>query len=69
MSFEADLGRLQKIVADLETDGLPLDQALALFEEGVARLRGVNAELSRAEAQVKVLLEREDGTFDLAALG
>lgn len=69
MSFEADLDRLQQIVTELETDGLPLEQALALFEEGVARLRGATAELSRADAQVQVLLEREDGTFDLAALG
>ena len=69
MPFEADLDRLQAIVAELESDELALDRALELFEEGVARLRAAGAELARAESQVQRLVEREDGSFELAALG
>lgn len=68
MSFEATLTRLQEIVDELEHDELELDRALTLFEEGVSRLRDASADLSRAEAQVKLLVEKTDGTFELPAL-
>ena len=68
MTFEDTLTRLQEIVGELEQDGLELDRALALFEEGVARLRDANGELARAEAQVKLLVERTDGSFELPEL-
>ncbi len=68
MSFEATLTRLQEIVDELEHDELELDRALTLFEEGVSRLRDASADLSRAEAQVRLLVERTDGTFELPAL-
>jgi len=69
VSFEQSLARLEEIVAELDGDGLDLDAALALFEEGVERLRAASAELARAEAQVKQLVERADGTFELGAFG
>jgi exodeoxyribonuclease VII small subunit len=69
VTFETSLARLEEIVGELEGDGLELDQALRLFEEGVERLREASAELARAEAQVKLLVERTDGTFDLPDLG
>ena len=68
MTFEDTLTRLQEIVGELEQDGLELDRALALFEEGVARLREANGELARAEAQVRLLVEKTDGSFELPAL-
>ncbi len=68
MSFEATLTRLQEIVDELEHDELELDRALTLFEEGVSRLRDASTDLSRAEAQVRLLVERTDGTFELRAL-
>ena len=68
MSFEATLTRLQEIVDELEHDELELDRALTLFEEGVSRLRDASADLSRAEAQVRLLVERTDGAFELPPL-
>jgi exodeoxyribonuclease VII small subunit len=65
MAFEQDLTRLEEIVASLESDELTLDGALALFQEGVERLRGAAGELARVEAQVKLLVEQSDGTFSL----
>ena len=69
MTFEESLARLEAIVEELDGDGLDLDRALALFEEGVERLRAASAELARATAQVKLLVERADGTFDLEDFG
>jgi exodeoxyribonuclease VII small subunit len=69
MTFDADLARLEAIVAELEQSDVPLDRALALFEEGVARVRSASEQLSRAEAQVQQLVEQPDGTFRLGPLG
>ncbi len=68
MSFEARLQRLEEIVSELEGDTLDLARSLALFEEGIACLRDATAELSRAEAQVQRLVEKDDGTFEVTDL-
>lgn len=69
MTVEKDLARLDAIVAELERADLPLDRALTLFEEGVARVRSASEQLTRTEAQVQQLLEQTDGTFRLDPLG
>ena len=65
MTFEENIARLEDIVTELGADGLELERALRLFEEGVERLRSATTELSRVEQQVKLLVERTDGTFEL----
>ncbi len=69
MTFEETLDRLHVIVADLEGDDLQLDRALALFEEGVERLRAAAGELARAEARVQQLVETAGGELALADFG
>jgi exodeoxyribonuclease VII small subunit len=64
MSYEARVERLQEIVADLEGDSLPLDEALRLFEEGIEILRLASEELTSAEGRVKLLIERAEGVFE-----
>lgn len=66
VSYEEDLARIEKIVAELERDDVELERALALFEEGVERLRSAAAALERAEGRVRLLVERGDGGFELA---
>jgi exodeoxyribonuclease VII small subunit len=68
MTFEEDLARLEAIASELDRDGVTLDEALKLFEEGVTRLRRASAALSKAEAQVAVLVEQIDGAFTLRPL-
>ena len=68
MSFEEDVARLEAIAVELEGDGVSLDRALQLFEEGVTRLRRAAAELGRAQSQVSLLVERVDGAFALRPL-
>lgn len=65
VAFEVRLERLEAIVAELGDDGVPLDRALALFEEGLAQLKAASGELERAEATLKQLVEQADGSFDL----
>jgi exodeoxyribonuclease VII small subunit len=64
MSFESSVERLEEIVRALEAEELPLERALELFEEGVARLREATTELTRVETAVKVLRERADGLLE-----
>jgi exodeoxyribonuclease VII small subunit len=68
VSFEDDVERLEAIAAELEGEGVTLDRALKLFEEGVKRLRRASTELGRAETQVAQLVEQVNGTFALRAL-
>ncbi|MFL5579635.1 MAG: exodeoxyribonuclease VII small subunit [Gemmatimonadaceae bacterium] len=65
MTFEENLARLEEIVAELEAEGLDLDRALKLFEEGVERLRDASASLSSAESRVRELVEEAEGTFSV----
>jgi exodeoxyribonuclease VII small subunit len=58
-----DLRRLEEIVRLLESEEPDLDAALALFEEGVARLREARGRLERAELTVQKVLEEADGTL------
>jgi exodeoxyribonuclease VII small subunit len=68
-SLQADLERLEQIVRSLEQEDLDLDRALALFEEGVARLRDARTRLGDAELRLKQLREAADGSVDAADLG
>ena len=62
-SLAGDLKRLEEIVRQLEQNDGDLDRSLALFEEGVARLRTARERLGQAEARVKKVLEDAQGTL------
>jgi exodeoxyribonuclease VII small subunit len=63
-----ELERLEEIVRRLESDEVELDAALALFEEGVARLRAARERLVAAELQVQAVLEEAGGDLRTADL-
>jgi exodeoxyribonuclease VII small subunit len=54
MPLEKMLERLDEIAVKLDSD-LPLDEALALYEEGVGLIKESNRLISEAEAKIKVL--------------
>ncbi len=65
MSFEQTLARLEQIASSLDRDDLPLEEALRLFEEGIAKLREANAALGEAEGKVQRLIEGASGVLFL----
>ncbi|MFM2140446.1 MAG: exodeoxyribonuclease small subunit [Gemmatimonadota bacterium] len=65
MSFEQTLARLEQIASSLDRDDLPLEEALRLFEEGIAKLREANAALGEAEGTVQRLIEDAAGVLKL----
>lgn len=56
--FEECLERLEKIVDQLERGDIPLEQALALFEEGMKLSHSCRSELETAEGKVEILLKQ-----------
>lgn len=55
-SLEARLKRLDEILAKMESDDVALEDAMKLFEEGVAHVREAERVLSTAELRVEELL-------------
>ena len=66
LTFEASMERLEEILGCLEEGSAPLDQALKLYEEGVALVRVCSEKLETAEQRVKMLQMSPDGTATLA---
>jgi exodeoxyribonuclease VII small subunit len=56
--FESALAALNQLVEKLEKGGLPLEESLRDFEQGVALTRQCQKALQQAEQKVKILLEK-----------
>lgn len=59
-SFERDLKRLEEISALLESDTLGLEDALNLYEEGIALSRNCISALKKAELRITELKKNLD---------
>jgi len=62
LTFEQMLVRLDEIVRLLERSDTPLEDSLALYEEGTGLLRKCNMLLLTAEQKVIKLQKSEDGS-------
>ena len=60
MSFEQSLDRLEEIVRHLEKGDLPLNDSLALYEEGTALIAACSKQLDEAEQKVVKLRKGPD---------
>ncbi len=63
-SFEKDLERLESIVAALEEGGVPLEESLRQFEEGVRLARKCEEVLKSAEKRIELLLKNREGELE-----
>lgn len=62
LTFEEAMARLEEIVSTLERGDSPLEEALALFEEGAGLMKRCAADLDKAEQKVAKLFPGPDGT-------
>ena len=60
MSVEQSLDRLEEIVRHLEKGDLPLNDSLALYEEGTALIAACSKQLDEAEQKVVKLRKGPD---------
>lgn len=67
-NLQDELRRLEEIVRELEGRELDLDRAVALFEEGVGRLRVAREQLAAVETKVQKVLESAAGELKLVDL-
>lgn len=56
-SFEENFARIEGLVMNLEQAGLPLDQALSCYEEGIRLIKECQKALSEAEQKIVILNE------------
>jgi exodeoxyribonuclease VII small subunit len=64
LGFDDALAELQRTVAELEAGGQPLEQAIALYERGVALQARCEKLLGDAELRVQQLVARAGGAFE-----
>lgn len=55
LTFEQSLGELESLVRKLEDGQLDMDEALAAYEQGLARLKRCHSLLAAAEQKVQQL--------------
>jgi exodeoxyribonuclease VII small subunit len=62
--FEERLDRLEELAQKIKEPDLPLEDAVAVFEEGIKLSKGLEHDLAKIQGKVEILLgtsEGEDG--------
>ena len=67
-TLEARITAIESIAGRLESDRLELDDALQLFEQGVAQLKEVERILATAELRVERAIAEADGSVVVEAI-
>ncbi len=57
--FEQALGRLSEVLKELESDEVPLDKAIALYEEGMKLSKMCSKKLEEAELRIEQVTRKE----------
>jgi exodeoxyribonuclease VII small subunit len=65
LTFEKALERLEKIVEQMESAELPLDEVLKKYEEGTDLVKFCSTKLEEAEKKVEILTKKKDGSPQL----
>jgi exodeoxyribonuclease VII small subunit len=65
IDFEKSMQELERIVDDLESGQLTLDESISAFERGIELSKLCQKRLEAAEERVKKVLEKAGGDIDL----
>jgi exodeoxyribonuclease VII small subunit len=69
IKFEKAMERLERIVEDLESGNMPLEDALKKYEEGVNLSRTCTKKIEQAETKIEVLTRTLNETASSDELG
>ncbi|MFO8030520.1 MAG: exodeoxyribonuclease VII small subunit [Cyclonatronaceae bacterium] len=58
--FEHALGRLSEVLKELESDDVPLEKAIALYEEGMKLSKLCSKKLEEAELRIVQVTSKEN---------
>jgi exodeoxyribonuclease VII small subunit len=64
IKFEEALKKLEKIVSELETGDMPLDESLSKYEEGIKLSKICSRQLEAAKSKVEMLM-KSGNKFDI----
>lgn len=65
MNLEQELKQLEAIAKKLESDELPLDEAIALFEGGVKLATSIRTALNEAKIRIETVVEKSRDSFTI----
>ena len=65
LNFEEAMTKLEKIVEELESGELTLEDSVKSFEKGIELSKLCRKKLENAENRVKKIVEKTGGEFDL----
>lgn len=65
MNLEQELKQLEDIAKKLESDELPLDKAITLFEGGVALATSIRTALNEAKIRIETVVENSHDSFTI----
>lgn len=57
--FEGALQRMAQVLKELESDDVPLDKAIALYEEGMSLSKTCSRKLEEAEIRIDQVTRKE----------
>jgi exodeoxyribonuclease VII small subunit len=63
-SFEEHLQRLEKLGEQIKRNDIPLDEALAAFEEGIRLARTLEKILEKIENRIEILMNSTEAAVD-----
>jgi len=69
LNFEEKMGRLEEIVRILEAGDRPLEESMALFEEGVRLSNECKDVLEKTEKKITVLLSHQENEIPFSEEG
>ena len=64
IDFESAMSRLEKITEELAREGVKLEDALSLYEEGVGLVKECNKTLEQTERKIKILQLSANGELE-----
>jgi len=67
--FEKAMGRLEEIVARLESGEASLDETIRLFEEGKRLGQECRRQLTEWEKKIQMIVEKEGGEIEMTDFG
>lgn len=62
LSYEESMNELEKVVKELESNELTLDESIKRFEKGMELSKHCSKLLEGAEKKISVLIQKEDGS-------
>jgi exodeoxyribonuclease VII small subunit len=54
-TFESAIGRLERLVEDMEAEDLPLERLIVNYEEGIKLVKACQQKLAEAEKKIEII--------------